>query len=33
MDLNITIKDNRYMEEFFRKFQQYEEAVKENIFH
>lgn len=33
MDLNITIEDNRYMEKFFRKFPQYEEAVKENMLH
>lgn len=33
MDLNITIENNRYIEKFFRNFSQYEEAVKENIFH
>ncbi|MGL5787089.1 MAG: hypothetical protein ACRCX4_09755 [Bacteroidales bacterium] len=33
MDLNVSIEDNRYMEKFFRKFPQYEEEVKENIYH
>lgn len=32
MDLNVSIEDNRYMEKFFRKFPQYEEEVKENIY-
>lgn len=32
MDFNVIIEDNRYMEKFFRKFPQYEEEVKGNIY-
>ena len=33
MELRITIEDNKYMEKFFKSFPQYEEEVKENIYH
>lgn len=32
MDINVIIEDNRYMDKFFRKFSQYDEDVKNNIY-
>lgn len=33
MDFKVTIEDNKYMEKFFKNFPQYEEEVKQNIYH
>ena len=33
MDFHVTIEDNKYMEKFFKSYPQYEEEVKENIYH
>ncbi len=33
MDLKVSIEENKYMEKFFKNFPQYEEQVKENIYH